>query len=70
MTAISIFQNAKILVLNVERIQDSNELQDSILTVHHCYMVAFMNTPAYKIIENHDGAAFMKIAQMQLVKKS
>lgn len=36
------------------------KLQDLVLTVHHCYMHLLMNTPAYKIIENHLGAAMIK----------
>ena len=46
--------------LDVDRIEDDPELQDLILTVHHCYMHALMNTPSFKIIENHLGTAFVK----------
>jgi len=35
-------------------------LQDRILSVHHSYMHAFANTQAFKVIENHIGAAFVK----------
>jgi hypothetical protein len=40
--------------------EDDNDLQDLLLTVHHCYMHALANTGAVKIIENHSGAAFIK----------
>lgn len=58
--------------LDVERIEDDPELQDLVLTVHHCYMHALMNTPAFKIIENHNGAAFVKqqAVQMQMMPQS
>lgn len=46
--------------LNIELLEDDNELQDLVLTVHHCYMHTIMNTPAYKIIENHNGVAMIK----------
>lgn len=46
--------------LNVAPLEDDKELQDLVLTVHHCYMHALMNTPSYKIIENHKGLAFVK----------
>jgi hypothetical protein len=48
--------------LNVERLEKpgSEALQDLVLTVHHCYMHAFMNSNACKIIENHMGAAYIK----------
>jgi ATP-dependent protease ClpP protease subunit len=34
--------------------------QDLILTVHHCYMHTLMNTPTYKVIENHLGTGICK----------
>jgi len=36
-------------------------LQDLVLTIHHCYMYALSNTPAFKFIENHTGRRWMKI---------
>jgi len=36
------------------------KLQDLVLTVHHCYMHLLANTTAYKVIENHLGAAMIK----------
>jgi hypothetical protein len=56
--------------LKVERIEDDDTLQDLILTVHHAYMVTLMNTPALKIIENQNGAAFVKaIPVPQLIRQ-
>lgn len=46
--------------LKVEAIENDDTLQDLVLTVHHCYMHALMNTASYKIIENHLGLAFVK----------
>lgn len=40
--------------------KSDQELQDLVLTVHHCYMHTLMNTPTYKIIENHLGVGIMK----------
>lgn len=34
--------------------------QDLILTIHHCYMHTLMNTPVYKVIENHLGTGICK----------
>ena len=48
--------------LMVERIEADSDLQDLILTVHHCYMHSTANTPVIKVIENHQGAAWMKAA--------
>lgn len=46
--------------LKIMAIEDDASLQDLVLTVHHCYMHIFMNTPAIKAIENHMGTALMK----------
>jgi len=48
--------------LEVERLEDPQctDLQDLVLTVHHCFMHTLMNTSAFKIIENHLGSALVK----------
>lgn len=46
--------------LKINEIEDDQDLQDLILTVHHTYMHTLMNTQAYKIIENQNGVAFVK----------
>jgi len=52
--------------LKVARIEANNDFQDLLLTVHHCYMHTMMNSPAFKIIENHLGTAFVKrVVQQQ-----
>ena len=52
--------------LNVELLEDGDPItQDLILTIHHCYMHALMNTASYKIVENHLGAALVKQQQTQ-----
>lgn len=55
--------------LNVLEIEKNAELQDLILTVHHTYMHALMNTSAFKIIENQNGAAFVKQQQIMQVRQ-
>lgn len=46
--------------LKVQMIEGDSQLQDLVLTVHHCYMHTLMNSPAFKIIENHLGTALIK----------
>lgn len=46
--------------LRIVALEDDPDLQDLVLTVHHCYMHVFMNGPACKIIENHKGRALVK----------
>jgi ATP-dependent protease ClpP protease subunit len=50
--------------LKVRALEEDNELQDLVLTVHHCYMFMLMNSSAFKVIENQNGATFAK-QQMQ-----
>jgi hypothetical protein len=54
------FEECKKMGLKVTKIEDDNTLQDLVLTVHHCYMHAMMNTSSYKMIENHLGVALVK----------
>lgn len=51
--------------LNIEMLEDkgNGELQDLVLTVHHCFMITLGNTAAFKIIENHQGRAMIKQQQ-------
>jgi ATP-dependent protease ClpP protease subunit len=55
------YEDCKDMGLNVQKIEDDKDFQDLCLTVHHCYMHALMNTPSFKIIENHRGTAFVKM---------
>lgn len=43
--------------LKVERLEDDPAFQDLVLTVHHAFMHTFAQTPAIKIVENHNGVA-------------
>jgi ATP-dependent protease ClpP protease subunit len=54
------FDECKRIGLTVTAIEADQQLQDLVLTVHHCYMHSLMNTASYKIIENYLGAAFVK----------
>lgn len=48
--------------LTIEKMEEDQDLQDLILTVHHTFMHTFSMTQAVKIVENQDGVAFVKIA--------
>ena len=58
------FDELKEMGLKVSLIEDDQKLQDLVLTVHHCYMHALMNTPAFKMIESHKNSAFIKAQMM------
>jgi hypothetical protein len=46
--------------LKIMRLESDDQLQDIVLTIHHCFMHVFQSTPAYKVIENHLGVALVK----------
>lgn len=46
--------------LNIGTLEDNQELQDAVLTTHHAFMHTFSNTPSVKIIENHNGVAYIE----------
>ena len=43
--------------LTVKKLEEDNELQDLVLTVHHAFMETFNQTTACKIVENQNGVA-------------
>ncbi len=46
---------AESMGLIVNRLEDDDELQDIVLSVHHAYMSTFWSTPTIKIIESDNG---------------
>jgi hypothetical protein len=58
------YKEAEAIGLKITLLEDDQNLQDLVLTVHHCYVHTLGNTPAFKIIENHKGDAFVKMQQM------
>ena len=53
-------EDCKAIGLRITEVEGDSTLQDLLLTVHHCYMHSLMNTPSFKMIENHLGIAFVK----------
>lgn len=51
---------AKSIGLEIEMMEDDNELQDKILTVHHSYMQAINRSSTKKIVENQNGVALIQ----------
>jgi ATP-dependent protease ClpP protease subunit len=46
--------------------EDDNDLQDLILTVHHSFMHTFSHSTATKIVENHLGVAYIESIPVQV----
>ena len=45
-----------------KNLENNQDLQDAVLTCHHTFMHTFVNTSCVKIIENHDGVAYIEQA--------
>lgn len=56
---------AQAMGLNVRALEDDKALQDAVLSVHHACIHTLTATPATKIIENHNGIAFISQVQVQ-----
>jgi hypothetical protein len=54
---------AKSLGIVVECLEDDNELQDDVLSVHHACILTISSTAAIKMIENQEGNAFIQQVQ-------
>jgi ATP-dependent protease ClpP protease subunit len=54
--------------LNVTSLEKDPELQDAVLSAHHACIHTLNGTNAFKIIENHEGIAFIQTAQTVLIK--
>ena len=60
---------AKAMGLIIEDLEDDQEFQDLILSVFHATTHTFDGTNAVKIIENHNGKAFVKQQQRILIQQ-
>ena len=52
------------LGLNIQFLEKDPPLQDAVLSVHHACIHTLTGTQAFKIIENHTGKAFIKMAPL------
>ncbi|MDL2315470.1 hypothetical protein LJC59_00105 [Desulfovibrio sp. OttesenSCG-928-A18] len=60
-------ERAKELGLKITDMEKDNKLQDLILTLHHSCILTFEQTPAIKIIENHEGRCHIGVIAPQMV---
>jgi len=51
--------------LNITTLEDNDKLQDAVLTTHHAFMHTFSHTASVKIIENHNGNAYIEASVPQ-----
>lgn len=55
--------------LNIKRLEDRQDYQDAVLTVHHAFMLTLQSSPAYKLIENHEGKAYILLATQVAIQR-
>lgn len=51
------------LGLKIIPLESDNDLQDKVLSVHHSCIISLTQTPAFKIIENQEGKAFIQLVK-------
>ena len=61
------YSKCKDIGLNVKELESDQDLQDKVLSVHHIYYHTLSSSPAFKIIENQEGKAFIQSAQQIMV---
>lgn len=61
------YDRCRTMGLQVQPLEENQKLQEAVLSLHHACMLTFAATPAFKLIENHKGGAFIKIAKNILV---
>ncbi|MGH8307218.1 MAG: SDH family Clp fold serine proteinase, partial [Gammaproteobacteria bacterium] len=47
----------------ITALENDQQLQDAVLSVHHAALHSFMNPVVIKIVENHQGHAFVRLGQ-------
>lgn len=57
-------EQAKVIGLVVDDLEEDQDIQDLVLSIYHATMCTFNQTQAVKIIENHNGKAFVKAVQI------
>ena len=57
------YSRAKEIGLKITLLEEEKELLDLVLSIHHAFMHTFSSTPAFKIVENHNGIAYISLAQ-------
>lgn len=60
-------EKCKQIGLEVIPLEENEDLQDAVLSVHHSCIHTLSATGAYKIIENHLGVAYIQMARPQML---
>lgn len=63
-------ERCKQIGLKVVELESDQNLQEAVLSVHHACVHTLAATPAFKIIENHNGVGFIQSAQQVVVQRA
>ncbi|GAA3445353.1 serine protease [Planomonospora venezuelensis] len=61
-------EQARRLGIAIENLEDDQDLQDAVLSVHHAAMHTFGSTAATKLVENHLGRAWIEQSKVVMVQ--
>lgn len=64
------FERCRGLGLKVVALEENQQLQDAVLSVHHAFIHTLSATPAIKLIENHNGVAFVQVVQQFILQQA
>jgi ClpP class serine protease len=63
-------EKCKSIGLIIKELELDQNIQDAVLSIHHIYFHTLSVTPAFKIIENHQGIAFIQQAQTLMMPQN
>lgn len=61
-------EQCKKIGLNIVDLEQDDDLQDMILSLHHAYMIFFDKSTAFKAVENQIGARYLRIQNVNVGK--
>ena len=61
-------EQARNLGVKVAQLEDDQDLQDAVLSVHHSVIQTLDATGAYKVVENQDGIAYIQQVQTAVIQ--
>ena len=61
-------QRCKDIGLKIIDLETDQDFQEKVLSVHHACIHTLSSTPAFKLIENQNGVAFIQVAQQVVIQ--
>jgi len=61
-------ETCKAIGLKIVDLEADQDLQEKVLSVHHACIHTLSSTPAFKLIENQNGVAFIQVAKQVMIQ--